>query len=79
MEGEVTTMWDRTLIMVVLAFVQIGVWYGLNWLISKHMGRNTYDDIKACIDEKVVGPAIVRAGIHISTAWMVTSGFARWV
>lgn len=79
MEGEIRTVWDNLYLMGALAGAQIAVWYGLNMLISKHIGRKTGDDIRTCINEKVVGPAIIRAGIHISTAWMVTSAFSRWV
>lgn len=79
METELRTLWDNVSVMLALAIAQIGVWYGLNMLISKHIGSKTGEDIRTCIKEKVVGPAIIRAGIHLSTAWMVTSAFARWV
>ena len=66
-------------VMALIGLAQVMTWWFLNRFISTKIGRSTKDDYVACIKEKIFGPAVIRLGIHISTAWMVTAAFSRWI
>jgi len=64
-------------IMLASGGTQVVAWYYLNVFISYKLGRTTKDDYALCIKEKLVGPAVIRLGIQLSTALMVYSAFNR--
>ena len=76
MEREIL---QNVLIMLGSGAMQIVVWFYLSKFISNQIGRSTKDDYDVCIKDKIIGPAIIRAGVHLSIAWMVTSAFSRFI